>query len=92
MKGEFRKHGIEIAQVYHCPHHPDITGECQCRKPNPGMIWQAVAEYNINLAQSVLLGDKESDVIAGRNAGIGTIIRINETGRIDIANGTVYKG
>ncbi len=92
MEGEFRKNGIEITRVYHCPHHPDITGECQCRKPNSGLILQALAEYDINPAQSVLIGDKESDVIAGRNAGIGTIIRINETGRVDIANGTVYKG
>ncbi len=92
MEGEFRKNGIEITRVYHCPHHPDITGECQCRKPNSGLILQALAEYDINPAQSVLIGDKESDVIAGRNAGIGTIIRINETGRLDIANGTVYKG
>ena len=92
MEGEFRKNGIEITRVYHCPHHPDITGECQCRKPNSGLIRQALAEYDINPAQSVLIGDKESDVIAGRNAGIGTIIRINETGRVDIANGTVYKG
>lgn len=92
MEGEFRKNGIEITRVYHCPHHPDITGECQCRKPNSGLILQALAEYDINPAQSVLIGDKESDVIAGRNAGIGTIIRINETGRVNIANGTVYKG
>lgn len=91
MESEFIKHGIRITRVYHCPHHPDITGECQCRKPNPGMFRQAVAEYNIDLARSVLIGDKETDVLAGRNAGIGTIIRINETGRIDIANGTVYK-
>ena len=91
MVSEFEKKGIEITRVYHCPHHPEITGECPCRKPNPGMIRRAVAEFKIDLAQSVLIGDKETDVLAGKNAGIGTIIRINETGRIDIANGTVYK-
>lgn len=91
MSLEFRKKGIEIKRVYHCPHHPEITGECLCRKPNPGMIKQALDEYGINPAQSVLIGDKDSDVIAGQKAGIGTIVRINETGRIEIENGTVYK-
>ena len=91
MSLEFRKKGIEIKRVYHCPHHPEITGECLCRKPNPGMIMQALDEYGINPAQSVLIGDKYSDVIAGQKAGIGTIVRINETGRIEIENGTVYK-
>jgi D-glycero-D-manno-heptose 1,7-bisphosphate phosphatase len=71
MIRELKTFGIEIAKVYHCPHHPDITGECDCRKPKPGLILKAINEFNINPSESVLIGDKKSDILAGENAGIG---------------------
>lgn len=71
MMDEFAKKGIEIAKVYHCPHHPDFTGDCLCRKPHPGMILQAQQDFNIDLSSSILVGDKLSDVEAGIRAGIG---------------------
>ncbi|MGE0018197.1 MAG: D-glycero-alpha-D-manno-heptose-1,7-bisphosphate 7-phosphatase [Draconibacterium sp.] len=71
MLNEFELKGIKITKVYHCPHHPDITGPCICRKPKPGMILQAIEEFNINPSASVLIGDKKSDILAGENAGIG---------------------
>jgi D-glycero-D-manno-heptose 1,7-bisphosphate phosphatase len=92
MTGQFEVRGIPITKVYHCPHHPDITGWCACRKPEPGMILTAIREFGLDPEACVLIGDKPWDVNAGLNAGIGTVIRINETGRIDISNGTVYKG
>ncbi|MBN2636272.1 MAG: HAD family hydrolase [Prolixibacteraceae bacterium] len=64
-------YGIHITKVYHCPHHPDFTGECDCRKPKPGMILKAIHEFNINPSESVLIGDKKSDILAGKNAKIG---------------------
>lgn len=70
MLKEFEKEGIKITKVYHCPHHPDYTGDCNCRKPNPGMILSALHEFNINPDLSVLIGDKKSDILAGQNAGI----------------------
>jgi len=70
MLNEFKKEGVEIAQVYHCPHHPDFSGECNCRKPNPGMILEAQKQFNIDLKNSILVGDKNSDIEAGINAGI----------------------
>ena len=65
--------------IYYCPHHPDsgypeerkeykIT--CECRKPKPGMILQAAKEWNIDLSQSYMIGDNETDIQAGENAGI----------------------
>ena len=78
MVAEFRKKGINIAKVYHCPHHPEITGECDCRKPNPGMILQALKDFDINPAESVLIGDKKSDILAGENAGIGKNLYVNQ--------------
>jgi len=70
MVEEFRRNGIQIAKVYHCPHHPDITGPCDCRKPNPGMLLKAVKDFNLDISQCILIGDKETDLEAGRRAGI----------------------
>lgn len=70
MIEQFQKQGIKIAGVYHCPHHPEFSAECNCRKPYPGMILQAQQELEIDLSQSILVGDKISDIQAGIAAGI----------------------
>ena len=70
MIKEFEKNNIKISKVYYCPHHPDFSGDCECRKPNPGMILQAKKFFDIDLSQSILVGDKNSDIEAGINAGI----------------------
>lgn len=70
MLKEFTKNGVDILKVYHCPHHPSISGECTCRKPDPGMLFSAQEEFDINLSQSILIGDKERDIEAGLNAGL----------------------
>lgn len=71
MINQFKSASIKITKIYHCPHHPDFTGECNCRKPKPDMILQAIDEFNLNPAECVLIGDKKSDILAGKNAGIG---------------------
>ena len=78
MVEQFQKNGIKITKVYHCPHHPEITGPCECRKPNPGMILDAINEFNIDPVNSVLIGDKKSDILAGENAGLGKNIYIQD--------------
>ena len=70
MIRQFRREGINIAKVYYCPHHPDIEGVCECRKPNPGMILKAVEEFDLDITACLLIGDKETDLEAGRRAGI----------------------
>lgn len=70
MLEQFENEGIQIAKVYHCPHHPDFSGECECRKPKPGMLMSAKEELGIDMANSILVGDKNSDIEAGLNAGI----------------------
>jgi D-glycero-D-manno-heptose 1,7-bisphosphate phosphatase len=70
MIREFEKENIKISKVYHCPHHPDFSGECECRKPNPKMILNAQKEFDIDLKNSILVGDKNSDIEAGIKAGI----------------------
>lgn len=70
--------GAYIDDIFYCPHHPDkgFAGErpeykiaCGCRKPRPGMLLQAAEKYNIDLAQSYMVGDDERDMEAGRQAG-----------------------
>ena len=75
MLGEFAKNGIEIAKICFCPHAPEEN--CECRKPKPKMIIDAASELNINLANSIMIGDKDSDVKAGENAGVGANFRLD---------------
>ena len=70
MTSQFKLENITITKTYFCPHHPEITGPCDCRKPNPGMILRAALEYDLNLSESILIGNNESDLKAGENAGI----------------------
>lgn len=76
MRARFVAAGAPLAGVYHCPHHPGASGplgiDCACRKPRPGLIVQAARELDLDLAQSVLVGDKARDVEAARRAGIGS--------------------
>ncbi len=61
--------GASIDGFYYCCHHKKFTGECGCRKPAPGMLLRAAAEHGIDLAHSVMIGDRLSDIEAGRAAG-----------------------
>jgi D-glycero-D-manno-heptose 1,7-bisphosphate phosphatase len=68
--------GVHLDAVEHCPHLPDATVaryrvECDCRKPLPGMLLRAAAALNIDLPGSLLVGDRGSDIQAGRSAGVG---------------------
>lgn len=69
MCEKFKTHGVKIAKIYHCPHAPEA--QCKCRKPNGLMIKKAAEELNISVAKSVMIGDKQSDIEAGLNAGVG---------------------
>lgn len=87
MLGEFRARGIDIARVYHCPYHPtagmgDYRRESFDRKPNPGMILKASKELGLDLPQCVLIGDKDSDVEAGRAAGVGLLCKLADSNEI----------
>jgi len=71
MIKQFERENVKVLKVYHCPHHPDFSGECECRKPNIGMLLEAQKDFDIDMSQSILVGDKNSDIKAGINAGIG---------------------
>lgn len=77
------KDGAYLDGIYFCPHHPDkgFKGEvkelkinCNCRKPNPGLLLQAASDFNINLEQSWMIGDGKNDIQAGKNAGCKTVL------------------
>ncbi|MGD8875347.1 MAG: D-glycero-beta-D-manno-heptose 1,7-bisphosphate 7-phosphatase [Gammaproteobacteria bacterium] len=81
MLGEFRRHGSKIDAVYYCPHHPlhgigRYRRDCNCRKPAPGMILRAASEHSLDLSRSILVGDKATDIEAGRVAGVGCCILV----------------
>ncbi|MDR0942011.1 MAG: HAD family hydrolase [Holosporales bacterium] len=71
MKEEFLKHGIIITDIYVCTSWDDSHED---RKPNPGMLLKAREKYSIDMKSSIMLGDKERDVLAGINAGCGKTI------------------
>ena len=69
------KKDINISDYFFCPHHQEgtikaYTKKCSCRKPEPGMLHYAQKKYNLDLSQSILIGDKETDILAGKNAGV----------------------
>ena len=76
---KIREFGGEVDAIYYCPHHPDSNIEkykieCYCRKPNPGMLLNAAKEHDIDLGKSYVIGDKWSDIEAGKNAGCQAIL------------------
>ncbi len=69
---ELRKESAHIDAIYYCPHHPD--DDCNCRKPRIGLINKAEKELKLDLKSSFLIGDKVTDIQAGLNAGLKTIL------------------
>lgn len=83
MNSELAQHGVALDGVYHCPHLPDAPlaawrRQCDCRKPAPGMLRRAARDLRLDLDASVMIGDKPSDILAGRAAGVAACIRIAE--------------
>lgn len=86
MQEEVAKRGGEIARFYYCPHLPGgsvpaYAISCTCRKPNPGMILQALADFDGNKEESFLIGDSPRDVEAAERAGVKGILFTG--GRLD---------
>lgn len=85
---ELQQQGIPLLDIFYCPHHPDglnpyYAKECECRKPEPGLLYLAAKKYNLNLADSWMVGDILDDVQAGTKAGCRTVL-------VDIGNETQW--
>ncbi len=74
LLGQF---GVRLDAIYYCPHHPDFpyngVTECSCRKPKPGMILQALKDYNIDKENSFVIGDRTSDIKIGLSSGVSPV-------------------
>jgi D-glycero-D-manno-heptose 1,7-bisphosphate phosphatase len=85
MASQFALRGIALKRFYYCPHHPEqgrppYNVACPCRKPAPGMLLRAQQDCNLDLARSLLIGDRESDIEAGRTAGLPVTVRVQDEG------------
>lgn len=66
--------GAAVDRFYYCPHHPEFTEHCDCRKPQPGLLRQAAREMRLDLNRSVMIGDTAGDLQAGEAAGTASIL------------------
>ncbi|MBD1575127.1 MULTISPECIES: D-glycero-beta-D-manno-heptose 1,7-bisphosphate 7-phosphatase [Vibrio] len=81
MDWNFVDQGVEFDGFYYCPHHIEgseekYVQECDCRKPQPGMFLSAQDELDIDMPNSIMVGDKEADMQAAISAGVGTRILV----------------
>jgi D-glycero-D-manno-heptose 1,7-bisphosphate phosphatase len=86
MLDQFRDKGINILDIFHCPHGP--KSNCNCRKPKSGMLIEAQVKYDIDMKNSWMIGDKERDILAAHNAGIKNTILLNDPYRKIESNST----
>ena len=81
MLNQFDKNSISILDIFYCPHGPE--SKCNCRKPKPGMFIEAKTKYKINMKDSWMIGDSETDIQAANNAGISNTILVRSGHLID---------
>lgn len=98
METELGKEGAFIDAIYICPHHKDkgFEGErleykfdCDCRKPKPGLLFQAARDYNIDLSQSMMIGDSINDKEAGVSGGVLNSLLVSQTENINVIVETI---
>lgn len=78
IEDDLFKKGIKIKKSYFCPHHPNVSGkygiECNCRKPNTGNFELAIKEFDIDVKNSFMIGDKITDLIPAKKLGIMPVL------------------
>jgi rfaE bifunctional protein nucleotidyltransferase chain/domain len=75
LREHLAQRGVEIAGIFHCPHHPEgsvrsLALVCNCRKPKPGLLLTAAHELGLDMPNSILIGDKQTDIDAAKAAGV----------------------
>ena len=81
MRDQLSGMGAALDGSYYCPHHPEFGPDkyrkvCSCRKPKPGMLLKAAEDLDIDLGRSYMVGDRYSDLLAGRNAGVAKTVLV----------------
>ena len=75
-----KQNNLRLDDIYYCPHHPEFTGPCDCRKPKPGMILKAKIKHNIDLTNSFMVGDTLNDIQTGRAVDCKTVLLLTGYG------------
>jgi D-glycero-D-manno-heptose 1,7-bisphosphate phosphatase len=86
VEERLRAHDVVLSGVFFCPHHPDFTGPCECRKPGLGMYRDAQRNLGIDLARSVYIGDRVRDVQPALELGGHGILVLTGAGEQEVAN------
>lgn len=86
MTEELEASGATLDAVYYCAHHPSVGEppyryDCDCRKPKPGLLLRAASDFNLDLTNSWMVGDRYSDVELARNAGVKSVLVLSGYGR-----------
>lgn len=81
MKNDIEEYGGKIDDIIYCPHKPQAG--CACRKPEPEMIHQLARKHQVNVKESFMIGDRDVDIMAGKQAGTKTILIGDEEGLAD---------
>jgi len=84
MLNELEKHSCKVTKIYFCPHKPNEN--CFCRKPKTGLIIKAINEFGIDISESWLIGDKESDIQAANKLGLRSILVNEKKDLLDAVN------
>lgn len=82
LQSELAAHGAHLDAIYYCPHHPDAG--CDCRKPRPGMLFQAEKDLGIDLKESFMIGDRYLDVDVAHAAGVRSVLVLTGNGRAEL--------
>lgn len=82
--------GINLTEIYHCPHHPDFSN-CICRKPDSLLIEKAIAAFNIDTSQSYFIGDRERDIVAAEKTGLTTFLVESNSNLIPVIEKIINK-
>lgn len=86
LEAELKLAGARLDAIYYCAHHPSVghppyRSDCDCRKPRPGLIHRAAADFDIDLAGSWMIGDRYSDIELAHNAGVRSAFVLSGYGR-----------
>ena len=86
MQDLLKKDGAHLDGIYYCPHHPDVGAppyrqKCRCRKPEPGLIEEAVKELNLDLRSSYMIGDRGVDIEFAHRVGAKGILVLTGYGK-----------
>ena len=87
LERELEKKNVKIEEVYYCPHGWDDG--CECRKPKPGMLFQAAREHDLDLSKCVFIGDDERDQQAGDAAGCRTLLVDSDLSLLEVVKGNI---